>query len=273
MHDEKRARAPGTHDKADHQADHHADRQANHQANHQAAGQAEFRVTAMAARLALMRQLRDSGAPVLLQSPDGSTMNTSLWSLDDQRQRLSFTGNVEHPHLQALLESAEVAATAYLDNVKLQFELDDLVLVRGTQAVCLQAMLPTEVFRFQRRGAYRVRLPDRQLPVATFRHPSMPEMQLSLRVLDVSASGCSLWLPADVPPLQPGTVLSRVVVVLDESTRFSATVTLQHVMALASADNGQRLGCEWQPSSPASARTLQRWVDTAQRRSRLFKMP
>lgn len=234
---------------------------------------AEFRVTSLADRLTLMRQLRDASAPVLLQSPAGNTMNTSLWSLDDKRQRLSFSGDDQHPHLPTLLECGEVTATAYLDNVKLQFDLDDLVLVRGAQAVSLQAKLPADVFRFQRRGAYRVRLADRPTPVAMFRHPSMPEMQLSLRVLDVSASGCSMWLPGNVPPLQPGTALSRVVVELDIKTRFSANVTLQHVTAFSSDDPGQRLGCEWQPSSPASERTLQRWVDAAQRRSRLFKMP
>jgi c-di-GMP-binding flagellar brake protein YcgR len=117
-----------------------------------------------------------------------------------------------------------------------------------------------------------VRVADKQSPTALFRHPSMPEMQLALRVLDVSATGCSMWLPANVPPLQPGTELTRVVVVLDETTRFTAAVKLQHVTALSPSDPGVRLGCEWEPSSPASARTLQRWVDAAQRRSRIFTL-
>ena len=28
----------------------------------------------------------------------------------------------------------------------------------------------------------------------------MPDMQLELRVLDVSIGGCALWLPHDLPP-------------------------------------------------------------------------
>ena len=36
----------------------------------------------------------------------------------------------------------------------------------------------------------------------------MPEMALTLRVLDLSLGGCALWCPADVPPLQPGTRLA-----------------------------------------------------------------
>jgi c-di-GMP-binding flagellar brake protein YcgR len=233
---------------------------------------AEFRVTGLAERMALMRQLRDANVPVQMQSPTGGAMSSTLWSLDDQRQRLSFNADDKHPHLQNLLECGEVAATAYLDSVKLQFELHDMVIVRSPQAVSLQASLPAEVFRFQRRSAFRVRVADRLSPTALFRHPSMPEMQLSLRVLDVSATGCSMWLPGNVPPLQPGTELTRVVVMLDETTRFTATVKLQHVTVLSPNDPGVRLGCEWQASSPASERTLQRWVDAAQRRSRIFTL-
>ena len=232
----------------------------------------DFRVTGLAERLALMRQLRDASVPVVMQSPTGCSMSSTLWSLDDQRQRLSFSGDDKHPHLQNLLECGEVTATAHLDSVKLQFELLDLVIVRSAQVVTLQATLPDEVFRFQRRSAFRVRVADRQAPTALFRHPSMPEMQLSLRVLDVSASGCSLWLPANVPPLQPGTELARVVVVLDDTTRFAAIVKLQHVTMLSPSEPGVRLGCEWQASSPSSERTLQRWVDTAQRRNRMFTL-
>jgi len=233
---------------------------------------AEFRVTGLPERLALMRQLRDASVPVVLQSPDGSALRSTLWSLDDLRQRLSFNADLRHPQLAAVLEAGEVVAMAYVDSVKLQFELEALVLVRGAQANSLQATLPHEVYRFQRRSAFRVALPDRQGPVAMFRHPSMPEMQLSLRVLDVSAGGCSLWLPRNVPMLQPGTELSRVVVQLDEDTRFSANMSLHNVTALSPGEPGVRLGCEWHPSSPTSERTLQRWVDTAQRRRRLFSL-
>ena len=37
-----------------------------------------------------------------------------------------------------------------------------------------------------------------------------PEMQLALRVLDVSIGGCALQVPRDVPALQPGAKLAGV---------------------------------------------------------------
>jgi flagellar brake protein len=233
---------------------------------------AEFRVTHPGERLALLRQLRDGSVPVMLSSPEGSTMTTTLWALDDERGRLNFTAEAGHPQIDQLVDSDEVVAVAYLESVKLQFDLHGLVLVRSFNACALQCKLPSEVYRFQRRNAYRVRTLERHQPKARLRHPSMPDMQLSLRVLDVSAGGCALWLPMDVPTLQAGTRLAEVVVELDELTRFTAALTLQHVTVLQAGDRGVRLGCAWQPLSGAAERTLQRWIDQAQKRRRLLSL-
>ncbi len=233
---------------------------------------AEFRVTHPGERLALMRQLRDGNVPVMLSSPEGDTMTTSLWALDDERGRLNFSAEAGHPKLEELVDADEVVAVAYLESVKLQFDLQGLVLVRSFNACALQCRMPSEIYRFQRRNAYRVRPVDRQQPKARLRHPSMPEMQLALRVLDVSAGGCALWLPQDVPALQAGTRLAEVVIELDELTRFSAALTLQHVTTLQAGDRGVRLGCAWQPLSGAAERTLQRWIDQAQKRRRLLTL-
>lgn len=233
---------------------------------------AEFRVTHAGERLALLRQLRDSSVPVMLSSPAGSTLTTTLWALDDERDRLSFSAESGHPQLDVLIEADEVVAVAYLESVKLQFDLQGLVVVRSFNACALQCRLPGEVYRFQRRSAYRVRPVERQQPKARLRHPSMPDMQLSLRVLDVSAGGCAIWLPQDVPVLQAGTRLAEVTIELDELTRFSAALTLQHVTALQPGDRGVRLGCAWQPLSGSAERTLQRWIDQAQKRRRLLSL-
>ena len=40
---------------------------------------------------------------------------------------------------------------------------------------------------------------------AAFRTAAGPDMQLALRIVDISISGCALLLPSDVPPLTPGT--------------------------------------------------------------------
>jgi c-di-GMP-binding flagellar brake protein YcgR len=234
----------------------------------------EFRVHHPAERIALLRQLRDGSVPVILNAPDGHALTTTLWTLDDQRQRLAFSADPRHPQLAALVDADEVVAVAYLESVKLQFDLHGLVLVRSLNAASLQTAMPQDLYRFQRRESFRVRPPTSgpRTPTARLRHPSIPEMQLTLRVLDVSAGGCALWLPQDVPPLQAGTQLSEVVIELDDETRFPAALTLQHVTAGTSTEPGVRLGCAWRPLTPAADRALQRWIDQAQRRRRLFSL-
>ncbi len=244
---------------------------------------AAFRVSPETERLRVLRDLRDQSVPVMLNSPGGATLTTTLWALDAAQRRLTFNMDGNPPQLARLVECDEAVAVAYIDAVKLQFDLHGLVLVRGATVSALQCALPGEVYRFQRRNAYRVRPSERHAPVAHLRHPSMPEMRLALRVLDVSIGGCALWLPADVPPLQAGTLLGELRVALDAETLFSAAVTLHHVSSLGGPDRGSdpgaaggrggvRLGCEWQSLAPGAERVLQRWIDQAQKRRRMLTL-
>ena len=233
----------------------------------------DFRVTHPRELQALLRELHQGSVPVNLSSPGGASLTTTLWTCDAERRRLSFSADDGHPQLQQMVDADEVVGVAYLDNVKLQFDLHGLLLVRSGGACALQAAWPNVVYRFQRRDAYRVRPSERHAPTATLRHPSMPEMQLALRVLDVSIGGCALLLPAGVPPLQPGTRIGDVHIVLDGDTRFEVMLVLQHVTVMQHSEHGVRLGCEWGPFGGAAQRSLQRWIDQTQKRRRLTMLP
>ena len=233
---------------------------------------APFRISHPQERLALLRQLRDGQVPVILNGPDGSTLTSTLWSVDEQQPRLNFTIDPGMPVVDRLVEADEAVAVAYMDSVKLQFDLHHIIAVHGAQASTLQCELPQSIYRFQRRNAYRVRAGERNAPTARLRHPSIPDMQLGLRVLDLSIGGCALWLPKDLPALQAGTRIADVVVELDIETRFGTTLQLQHVTALGLNDAGVRLGCEWQQLSGQAQRVLQRWIDQTQKRRRLLAL-
>lgn len=236
---------------------------------------AEFRVGRAQERLSLLRELRDGTVPVVLNGPDGSALATTVWSLDARQERLSFSTGAQAPQLERLVEADEAVAVAYLASVKLQFDVHGFVVVRGATTSALQCRLPAEIYRFQRRSAYRVRTDGRHAPRARLRHPSLPEMTLTLRVLDLSLGGCALWLPHDVPPLQAGTRLAEVQVELDGDTRFAAALALQHVSSLAGSEpgaGGVRIGCAWQPLASPAERQLQRWIDRSQQRRRLLAL-
>ena len=104
--------------------------------------------------------------------------------------------------------------------------------------------------RFQRRQGYRVRPTERHAPMATLRHPSMPDMQLELRVLDVSFGG-ALMLPDNVPMLEPGVTLHGVHIGAGCGLHFICSLLLHHHL-----DPPRQRGraCAWLRVPPARSR-------------------
>ncbi len=232
---------------------------------------AEFRIDDAAELLHLLQRLCDGGVPLSLSAPQGAALHTRLSSVDAAQRRIAFSAgaHADSVQLQRLAHDGEAVAVACLDEVKLQFDADDLVLVHAPCA--LHARLPAVLYRFQRRAAYRVRSFEPRAPQALLRHPSMPEMRIGLRIVDLSAGGCALRLPDDIPALQPGTLLAGVRIDLDGDSAFEATLRLQHVSAMHGG-SGQRLGCEFVALDGPARRALQRWIDQTQQRRRLRAM-
>jgi c-di-GMP-binding flagellar brake protein YcgR len=231
---------------------------------------AQFRVDDSSELLRLLQQLRDSSVPVTLSGPSCAAVTSQLWSVDAAQRLISFSADAADLHMQRLTQVDEAVAVAYLDNVKLQFEVRDPMLVRAAASCALRARLPAVLYRFQRRASYRVRTLDRRAPKAQLRHPSMPDMHISLRIVDLSAGGCALLLPDDIPALQPGTQLAGVRIELDSDAAFEATLRLQHVSAMHGGGSGQRLGCEFIDLAGQAKRLLQRFIDQTQQRRRLL---
>jgi c-di-GMP-binding flagellar brake protein YcgR len=231
-----------------------------------------FRVDSTREITSLMRQLNDAATPIQLVSPDGMVVRTILWSVDPDAGRLSFRADPDDHQMTRLIEGDDATAVAYLDAVKLQFDLQDMLLVRGSRACAMQASMPRQMYRFQRRQAFRVRTLDRGMPTAVVRHPSIPDMTLQLPVVDVSIGGCALLLSDTTPPLEPGSELHGVLVALDADTRFVATLRLHHVTSIQPHGQGVRLGCGLSGLSGESERALQRYIDHTQKRRRLLSL-
>jgi flagellar brake protein len=90
--------------------------------------------------------------------------------------------------------------------------------------------------------------------------------------LDVSLSGCALFLPNDVPALDPGVLMNNVHIDLDADTHFNANLRLQHITALNVDMDGTRLGCELVNLARDAERALQRYIDQTQKRRRLMSL-
>jgi c-di-GMP-binding flagellar brake protein YcgR len=233
---------------------------------------AEYRVTEAAEVRSLLKSLMDQVVPLNLSASDGSAYTTTLWGIDVQAGSIAFSADVHAPAVHDIIEADECVAVAYLDRVKLQFEASDLMLVQGSKAAVLQARLPRELFRFQRRNTFRVRTIDRTSPTATFRHPSIPDMHLSLRVLDVSIGGCALLVPKNTPELKPGAAIQGVRLSLDAETIIDAGLMLHHVTSTGAENGSVRLGCEIVGMNGIAQRALQKYIDQTQKRRRMLSL-
>ena len=226
----------------------------------------DFRITSPVEIQALLKQLLDANTLVTLSGPQGASHTTMLWAVDSSRGIVCFSAEADDPNLESLLESDEVVAIAYLDSIKVAFDVQGLVHVHGGHHSALNAQYPTEVLRFQRRDAFRVKPFSSHSPQAQLRHPGMPDMALTLRVLDVSLGGMALFLPETIPMLEAGSRIGRCIIDLDGDTRIEAGVTIHHITVLHPEFHGARLGCEFFGMDGGTMRTLQHYINQTQKR-------
>lgn len=233
----------------------------------------DFRVQASAEINAYLKQMMDASTRIHLANPDGLDLHTVICAIEPSHNLLALEMPSDRSRVQALLNSGEVEAVAYLDAIKLQFELEGLLSVQDVSGAVLRAQIPPHLFRFQRRQAYRVQPVGANPPRAVFRHPAMPDMLLRLRVVDLSMGGLGLQLPPEMPDIEPGISISGVQIELDRDTLIEAQLRLQHVISV-DADEPQpsHIGCAFTSLSTDAARALQLYIDQTQKRRRLLKL-
>jgi c-di-GMP-binding flagellar brake protein YcgR len=233
----------------------------------------EFRITSPRDVGMLLKQLLDGAVVLSLHGSDGNVFRSAIWTMDSARATIGFNADPNDPAMQSLLHSQQaIVVVGYLDSVKVQFEVRHPVLVHGNRASVLSCPFPREMYRFQRRNAFRVRPLMRSAPVARLRHPDQQDAELALRIIDLSIGGCALFLPADVPAISAGVQLGGVCMDLDDDTKLVVTLRLQHVTSIDNEGRGVRLGIEFVRPNGDTVRTLQRFIDLTQKRGKLMAL-
>jgi flagellar brake protein len=232
----------------------------------------ELRVVAAAEIAAYLQQLHRENAPVQLAGPPGRHLASRISALDVEADVVGLEIGADPDGIsQALVAGGEITAVAYLGAIKLQFELEDAVLVSGEQGAVLRSTLPTRLYRFQRRQSFRVQPAGSAYPRVVL--PGTEQSGRALRVLDISIGGLALALPADFTPLPVDQVAPALVLELDRITALRVNLLPHHVSAIAGDASGmQQLGCSFVDLDAAAGRSLQVYVDQTQKRRRLLKL-
>lgn len=232
------------------------------------AADADFRIDAPGEIMSWLRELLQSQARVQLSTPDGVAIHTVLRTLDAPTGTLTFEAPEDRAALAPVLACDELLASAFLDRIKLQFDISALVGIQGGNAGVLRAPVPSRLYRFQRRQAYRVQSTGQSYPA--FLMPGVSPQRL--RVVNVSAGGAGLHWPADVLPM-PGTGDEiNGTLELEREIAAPASLRVQHVN-MGKADAPHYIGCAFASMAPTATRALQQFIDQAQKRERLLRRP
>lgn len=232
----------------------------------------ELRVAAMSEIAAYLQQLQRENAGVLLSGPQGQSLSSRIVALDTAADLIGLEIGTDPEGIsQALVAEGEITAVAYIGAIKLQFELEASVLVSGDQGAVLRSTLPTRLYRFQRRQAFRVQPASSTFPRVII--PGGAEHGRALRVLDISIGGLALALPPDFSPLPPGQVAPGLVLELDRITALRVTLLPHHATRISGDAGGLlQLGCSFVDLDTTAGRALQVYVDQTQKRRRLLKL-
>jgi c-di-GMP-binding flagellar brake protein YcgR len=256
--------------------------QTAHHAPPPAAARIDHRVSAALAMRAHLVELIGQGVALTLVTPDGATLSARLVHEDTTARQLRFEPLGDAAAVARLVLADEAVVVAYLASVKLQFDLVGLRLNDGELVSCY----PRELFRFQRRAAYRVRTePPPQLaarlgrllpidiagPALLLGDAELADRRHRLRVLDISHGGLALLLPAGDDTLAPGDRVPAACLELSSGRTIQIALRVVRAEALASPPGAQRLGCEMEGLSGVAARSLQRYIDETQIKARALE--
>jgi c-di-GMP-binding flagellar brake protein YcgR len=226
----------------------------------------EFRVASSAEIADILRRLQESQTLITLRSDQEPPLVSRLCSLELATGTLGLeqpVGGVPQGYF-----GAEVTCEAYLDHIRVQFELATPVSRgRGADAMLVSA-IPALVYRFQRRKAFRVK-PHSRAPHAEVKPAGGHGAAVKLRILDVSMGGLALLLPPETESWPAGEMLSALVD-LDRHTHFRTGLRVQHVHGSDPA-LGTQIGCAFTRLDRDAERALQLFIDQTQKLDRLMR--
>ncbi len=181
---------------------------------------------------------------------------------DDRALRFDF--NTGADRAASLLAVGRMVVVAFLDQVKIQFDVHGPKLLADHSPAVVSCAFPARIHRIQRRDAFRVRPPVQRVVECVVRTvDGQPRIHT---VLDISATGLSIALPAGVELPVVGEIWPHCRL---EIPGYPALPTDLKVRAaspgeLATGANA-RIGCEFHRPSPEVQRAIQIYVMDVER--------
>lgn len=193
--------------------------------------QAEYLLTTAREIQALLEANQRQHASLILRVDDDAQGWPAQWvSLSDTQLTLRLLAPVRP--LDAVMQASRLVADTAINQIKVQFALTEASVRRYGADVYIDAPLPLDVLRLQRRSHYRLRRAD----FNAFRcqlELSFPDGHGQLRhakvsAEDLSGSGIGFTLPATLAELAPGVQLSDCQLTLLDESHYTVNLRLRN---------------------------------------------
>lgn len=225
-------------------------------------------VDALEVAAIIKRLLTERALVTLYAGAGGNFLVTTLLRVDAGRNQLALDFTTDETRKRALLAGGSATVVGYLDNVKIQFDLN-LAKADTSGPSELKCALPTELFRIQRRSTYRARPLASQPATCWVVNGDTPGQREPLRLLDISLGGVAILAASSRIVLAPGMRLEQVVIELPGHDRFSCDLAVRYVdEGLRGINNRQRCGCEFLGLSGSVLRLIQVYVNEVEQKRR-----
>jgi flagellar brake protein len=191
---------------------------------------------------------------------------TQVTRIDDRSIDFAFV--TDDARRSAILASDGVIVIGFLESIKVQFSTNTLSIVDAPDGSVLRCTIPFEMFRIQRRDAYRVR-PLSSEPVTCHVRDGKGG-ETVFRVIDFSVTGLSLLAAPGMDLPSEGQAFAHSRIEIGQRIAIPCEVVIHHVgKGLDGDQGGHRLGCEFRHLSSDAARSIQLAVMDIEKRSRI----
>jgi c-di-GMP-binding flagellar brake protein YcgR len=225
---------------------------------------ADFRIGGHLAVRAILRELAGRHVLVTLYA-DGrrdAFAITRLTHVGNAEIEFDLTG--QEPFVRTVATARDVAGVAFPGQVKTQFRLEAFTVTEVPEGTVLRAHLPLELYRIQRRDAFRVRPPVSDAACCVRRLP--PDSEVRYPLLDLSAGGASVLLPADEPVPAIGTIWPHCRLEAAGNRVIPCDLAVRHVDEHPSGSGSHQLGVAFHAMPGEVLRRIQVYVIDIEKR-------
>jgi len=225
----------------------------------------EFRIASKMQIRSLLRNLSEKGLLAALYY-DGVKDFIMTTVLDVGEEGFWVEQGVDALRNHRIAASKRVALVSLLDQVKLQFFVDEIRAVTHQGYPAFYLPLPANLYRLQHREYYRLMLPHSEqlrclVPVGK------PANRIEVSVMDISVGGMRLFYTGNDIEFIPGQTYTDCLIDLPETGRISVAITVKNLVSITPKPGHlvRRVGCEFNDLDNATNILLQRYVTRMQR--------